>query len=48
MHTSAVATSCAGTRSPSPPVASASTATSAPLELHIGEEMDSSMYRRPT
>ncbi len=35
-HTSAVAASCAGTSSPRPPVASASTATSAPLELQMG------------
>ena len=53
MHTSATAPMTA-TRMPpwmlssSVPVIRQSTATSAPEELQIGDEMESSIYRRPT
>ena len=46
-HTRAVAASWAGATSPIPLTARVSTATTAPLELQMGEEMESSIYRRP-
>ena len=48
MHTSATATKATGGRfSPIPTVARVITATIAPEELQIGEEMESSMYLNP-
>ena len=46
-HTSAMAAYCAAA-SRAEPVMMLKTATSAPEELQMGEEMDSSMYRSPT
>ena len=46
-HTRATAASWAGWTLPMPSVARHKSATSAPEELQMGEEMLSSMYRRP-
>ena len=48
-HTSATATSASGGRSSLiPAVAKVSTATTAPELLHMGEDIESSIYRSPT